>query len=90
MNKQTIPNGHSEKPYEGENSQNSNEATHDNNQSTSFFRDNLQKQKEETKKNIEEKMKNTLKSGENKQMFFKDNPPQNIRKTNSGEDVVQE
>lgn len=37
-----------------------------------YFRENLQKQKEETKRSIEEKMKNTLKSCKNKPTFFKD------------------
>lgn len=37
-----------------------------------YFRENLQKQKEETKRSIEEKMKNTLKGCKNKPTFFKD------------------
>lgn len=36
-----------------------------------YFRDNLQKQKEETKRNIEKKMKSTLKGCKNKPTFFK-------------------
>lgn len=37
-----------------------------------YFRDNLQKQKEETKRDIEEKIRNTLKGSKNKPTFFKD------------------
>ena len=36
-----------------------------------YFRENLQKQKEETKRNIEENMKSTLKGCKNKPTFFK-------------------
>lgn len=91
MNKQTTPLRHTENDNDKRgNPETPHEVPHSSNKRTSYFRDNLEKQKEETKKHIEEKMKNTLKNSENNPTFFKENPPKNSRITHSGKDHPDE
>ncbi len=66
MNQENIP--YTSKGNNPE-SQNKKSAAHS---PTNYFRDNLQKQKEETKRKIKEKMDDCLKNRQNKPTFFKE------------------
>lgn len=73
MNKQPFTHTHTDNDnYKKGDPDTPNETTSQNHGHPHYFRDNLQKQKEETKRIIEEKMKDSLKNGKNKPTFFKD------------------
>jgi len=73
MNKQPFTHTHTDNDnYKKGDPDTPNETTSQNHDHPHYFRDNLQKQKEETKRIIEEKMKDSLKNGKNKPTFFKD------------------
>lgn len=73
MSKENIPYTQSaSESSKGNNPDSPNKKTSAAHNPNNYFRENLQKQKEETKRKIKEKMEDCLKNRQNKPTFFKD------------------